>query len=89
MLDIEGESCKQFVSEIPSQDYILEGLFQNISDTRKNFKDYYGSEINWSETIVIAFDKTYHFPNLIEFDHPNWEDDQYAIRVRNFVVLER
>jgi hypothetical protein len=89
LLDIEGDACKEFISKTQPQDYMVEGLFRNISDAHKNFKDFYGSEINWSEAIVITFNQTYHFPDMIDFDHPHWDDDQYTIRVRNFEVIQR
>jgi hypothetical protein len=89
MQDFDQEICTKISSELPSDIYIIDKMFEKLEESRTDFETDFlqYSAAKWNESMSISFSAQHHYPEFIRFDIPNITNEEYTIEILSFRIL--
>jgi hypothetical protein len=91
MSNFDQEICTKITSELPTDIYIIDKMFEKLEESRTDFETDYlqYSAAKWNESMSISFSTQHHYPEFIRFDIPDISDEEYTIEILSFRILEQ
>ena len=67
MSSFDDQTCAKITSEMPSNIYIIDEMFEKLKESRTDFETEFlqYSSANWHESVSISFNTQYHYPEVI------------------------